>query len=420
MKPPPEPAPLESGGAGPSDSRILHVDMDAFYASVAVRDAPELRGRPVIVGGGNRGVVLSATYEARAFGVRSAMPMARARGLCPTAVVVPADHGRYREVSRAIMDVFRDVTPLVAPISLDEAFLDVGGGRRLFGTPVDIARAIRGRIATEQGLTCSVGVAPSMFVAKIASARCKPDSLLVVPPDEVLAFLHPLPTAALWGVGPRTEQALTRLGIRTIGDIARTPADTLRRALGAGAGGHLHALAHGRDDRRVEPDGVDVSVGAEETFSADLADPERLARELLRLSGRVAARLRARGQAARNISIKVRHADFSTVTRARTLAEPTDVTWVIYRTAGELFDELRATSRPLVRLLGVRAARLSAAGRTSHQLAFDERPSGWAEVDRATDGARRRFGEESVRPASLLPDRPPRPAPPREWGPGRV
>ncbi|MEX5637351.1 DNA polymerase IV [Parafrankia sp. FMc2] len=407
---------MTTGPPREAGSHILHVDMDAFFASVAVRDTPELRGRPVIVGGGTRGVVLSATYEARAFGVRSAMPMARARRMCPTAVVVPADHGRYREASRAIMGVFRDVTPLVAPISLDEAFLDVSGGRRLFGEPVEIARGIRARIAAEQGLTCSVGVAPSMFVAKIASARCKPDGLLAVPPEGVLSFLHPLPVAALWGVGPRTEETLTRLGLRTIGDIARTPADTLQRALGRGSADHMIALAHGRDERRVDPDGAEVSLGAEETFPADLADPERLDREFLRLSERVGGRLRARGQVARNISIKVRYADFTTVTRARTLPEPTDVTWMIYRSARELFAELRGDARPLIRLVGVRASRLAAATRGGRQLAFDERPAGWAEVDRATDGARGRFGEASVRPASLLPGRARQP-PPRA-GPG--
>ncbi|WP_369809797.1 DNA polymerase IV [Parafrankia sp. EUN1f] len=381
---------------------ILHVDMDAFFASVAVRDTPGLRGRPVIVGGGDRGVVLSATYEARAFGVRSAMPMAQARRMCPAAVVVPADHGRYREASRAIMGVFRDLTPLVAPVSLDEAFLDVAGARQLFGGPVDIARAIRARIVAEQGLTCSIGVAPSMFVAKIASTRCKPDGLSVVRPEEVLAFLHPLPTAALWGVGPRTEDTLTRLGLRTIGDIARTPADTLRRALGAGAADHLIALAHGQDDRRVDPDRTEVSIGAEETFPTDLAEPEPLARELLRLCTRVAGRLRGRGQVARNISIKVRYADFTTVTRARTLREPTDVTWLVYRAARELFDELWGTQRPRVRLVGVRASGLSAAARAGRQLTFDGQPARWADVDRATDGAHRRFGDGSVRPASLL------------------
>ncbi len=232
-----------------AESTILPVDMDAFFASVELRRRPELRGRPMIVAGGERGVVLSATYEARAYGVHSAMPMARALRRCPTAVVVPPDQAAYRAASVEIMKIFRDVTPLVAPLSVDEAFLDVTGARALFGPAPRIAADIRRRVAAEQNLTCSVGVAPSMFVAKIASTRCKPDGLAVIAPDEVLAFLHPLPTGALWGVGPRAEATLTRLGLRTIGDIADTPVDTLCRALGDAAGPHLHRLSWGIDEQ---------------------------------------------------------------------------------------------------------------------------------------------------------------------------
>src|SRR6059058_887459 len=228
--------------------------MDAFYASVELRSRPELVGTPVIVGGlGSRSVVLSATYEARAFGVHSAMPMMRARRMCPQATVIQPSHGLYDEASRGVMEVFRSITPLVEPLSLDEAFLDVAGAQRRLGSPAEIAELLRARVVDEQGVTCSVGVAPTKFVAKLASARAKPDGLLVVPRDAVIAFLHPLPVGALWGVGERTEEVLTRLGLRTIGDIANTPATTLQRALGQAAGAHLSALSWGRDERLVVP-----------------------------------------------------------------------------------------------------------------------------------------------------------------------
>jgi DNA polymerase-4 len=379
--------------------------MDAFFAGVTLLARPELRGRPVIIGGGPRGVVLSATYEARAFGVHSAMPLARASRLCPTAVVLPPEHHHYREVSARVMAILRDVTPRVAPLSVDEAFLDVAGSRRLLGTPTEIARAVRARVLDQEGLTCSVGVAPTMFVAKIASTRCKPDGLLVIEPGEVLSFLHPLPTGALWGVGRTTEAALDRLGLRTIGDIADCPLPTLRRAVGDAAGAHLHALAHGRDDRTVDPDGSEVSVGAERTFPIDCAEHEVLAREMLRLSGQVARRLRDRHRVARTITIKVRLADFTTLTRARTLREPTDVTQEIYQTARALLADV-GTAGMAVRLVGVRAGNLGPAGTAGHQLSLDERPTGWADVDRAADAAGRRFGTGVIGPASLLPRRP--------------
>lgn len=411
------PGSLAGAASGPSagpaadpsaGSPILHVDMDAFFAAVTLLERPDLRGHPVIIGGGQRGVVLSATYEARAFGVHSAMPIARARRLCPTAVVLPPERHRYGEVSTRVMAILRDITPLVAPLSVDEAFLDVSGSRRLFGTPAEIARLIRARVLAEEGLTCSVGVAPTMFVAKIASTRSKPDGLLVVPADEVLAFLHPLPTSALWGVGRSTEAVLDRLGLRTIGDIADCPPETLQRALGQAAGRHLSALAHGRDERAVDPDSTEVSISAEHTLSVDTAERDALARELLRLSGQVARRLRDRGRVARTIGVKIRLADFTTLTRARTLREPTDVSQEIYRAALELFGEAGLAGQA-VRLVGVRAANLTDAGGGGRQLAFDERPEGWSQLDRAADAAGRRFGLGSVGPASLLPRQPRRP-----------
>ncbi len=305
--------PQTAGNGGrdalPDDTgcHILHVDMDAFYASVEIRDRPELAGRPVIVGGASgRGVVLSATYPARAFGVRSAMPVTRARRLCPHAVFLPPRHGLYSSVSKEVMAVFRSITPDVEPLALDEAFLDVSGALRRLGTPAGIGELIRRQVSQQQGITCSVGVASSKFVAKLASVHCKPDGLLVIPAHGVIDFLHPLPVAALWGVGERTGQALARLGLRTVADIAHTPADTLERDLGQAAAAHLHALAWGRDPRKVTPGVHEKSIGAEETFPVDIDDPEVIRRELLRLSGRTARGLRSADCAARTIVVKLR------------------------------------------------------------------------------------------------------------------
>jgi DNA polymerase-4 len=378
--------------------------MDAFYASVELIDAPELRGLPVIVGGGgSRGVVLSATYEARRFGVHSAMPMSRARRLCPQGVVVEPQHRRYAEVSAGVMEIFRSVTPAVEPLSLDEAFLDVSGALRRLGSPAAIGHLIRDRVADEQRITCSVGVAATKFVAKLASGRAKPDGLLVVPREETIAFLHPLPVGALWGVGERTEESLHRLGLRSVADLAHTPVDTLRRALGEAAGTHLHELSWGRDPRPVEPEQVEKSIGAEETFARDVDDATIVLRELLRLSERVAARLRAAGLVGRTVVLKVRFADFTTITRSRTVTEATDVGRDLYGTARELYRAL-GLDRARVRLVGVRVEGLVDA-RTSHrQPALDERAQGWREAEQAVDRAGARFGAGAVRPAALVPE----------------
>ena len=313
---------------------ILHVDMDAFYASVEIRDRPELAGQPVIVGAASgRSVVLSATYEAREFGVRSAMPMRTARRLCPQALIIPPGHGRYAAVSREVMAVFRAVTPEVEPLALDEAFLDVSGALRRLGRPGAIGALIRARIRAQQRITCSVGVAPCKFVAKLASIQCKPDGLLVVPADRVLEFLHPLPVSALWGVGERTGRVLAGLGLRTVADIAHAPPAALERGLGKAAGAHLAALAWGRDDRKVVPGAAEKSIGAEETFDTDVEDPEVIRRELLRLSGRTARSLRAAGCAARTVVVKLRLADFTTITRSRTLPDADRRGQQIYATA---------------------------------------------------------------------------------------
>jgi DNA polymerase-4 len=381
---------------------VLHADMDAFFASVELRSRPELHGQPVVVGGrAGRGVVLAATYEARRFGVHSAMPMARALRLCPKLVVIEPKHAHYSEASHGVMEVFRSITPLVEPLSLDEAFLDVSGAGRRLGSPRQIAELIRARIADEQGLPCSVGVASTKFVAKLASSRAKPDGLLVVPHQSVVQFLHPLPIGALWGVGEKTEETLTRLGLRTIGDLAATGESTLISAIGQAAGSHLYALAWGRDERHVTPNEPERSIGAEETFGHDINDVAIIRRELLRLSERCAARLRAAGQVGRTVSIKVRFADFTTITRSRTLREPTDVARVVYDTARSLHAAL-GKDEALLRLVGVRVEGLRDALETPHQLAMSGGEDDWRAAEHAVDLAAARFGTGAVRPAALV------------------
>jgi DNA polymerase-4 len=290
----------------------------------------------------------------------------------------------------------------VEPLSLDEAFLDVAGSGRRLGSPAAIGQLIRDRVADEQQITCSVGVAATKFVAKLASGRAKPDGLLVVPRQETVTFLHRLPVGALWGVGERTEEALLRLGLRTVADLAHTPVDTLRRALGE-PGVHLHDLAWGRDPRSVVPQQVEKSVGAEETFDRDVDDPRVVLRELLRLSERVAARMRATGAVGRTVVIKVRFADFTTITRSRTLRQPTDVARDVYATARSSYAAL-GLDRARLRLIGVRVEGLTDAATSHHQLTLDERPQGWREAEQAVDRAAARFGAGAVRPAVLVPE----------------
>jgi DNA polymerase IV len=390
-------------GADADDSGcpILHVDMDAFYASVELRRRPELRGRPIVVAGaGPRGVVSSASYEARAYGVRSAMPAGRARRLCPNALFLPPDFAAYTEASRAVMAIFRDVTPLVEPLSLDEAFLDVAGAARLLGRPAEIAALVRRRVREEQRLTCSVGVASTKFMAKLASTRAKPDGLAVVPAARVLDYLHPLPVQALWGVGERSAEVLRRLGLRTVRDVAQAPVGALRAALGEAAAAHLHELSWARDPRPVVAEQAEKSIGAEITFDVDVADPALIRRTLLALSDKAAGRLRRAGLAGRTVALKVRLADFRTLSRARTLPAATDVTREIFSTAWALFEALRPGDR--IRLVGVRVESLAASGGAPRQLSLDERDHGWRDAERAADAAAARFGRGAVRPASLL------------------
>ena len=382
---------------------ILHIDMDAFYASVEIRDRPEIARQPVVVGHtGGRGVVLSANYLARGFGVRSAMPVSRAERLCPRAVFVAPRHALYGAVSREVMAIFRSVTPEVEPLSLDEAFLDISGAVRRLGRPAAIGGLIRRQVHDELGITCSVGIASTKFVAKLASVHCKPDGMLVIPADGVLKFLHPLPVSALWGVGARTAKVLARLGLRTVGDLANAPVSTLERELGPATAAHLSALAWGRDERKVVTGAHDKSIGAEETFGTDIGDPELIRRELLRLAGRTARGLRSSGYVARTISVKLRRADFSTITRSRTLAEPTDVAQKIYATACELYAASGLADGVLLRLVGVRASGLSPANLAGTQLALGERPDAWRQAETAMDRITRRFGSGALRPGSLV------------------
>jgi DNA polymerase IV len=396
---------------------ILHVDMDAFYAAVEVHKDPSLAGLPVLVGGaGGRGVVASASYEARVFGVASAMPMARALRLCPDAVVVSPDFDAYALTSERIREIFLSYTPLVEPLALDEAFLDVGGGVRLFGPPAEIGAAIRRRITAELGLTASVGVAPNKFLAKLCSTKAKPDGLLHVPAGEVAAFLEPLNVRDLWGVGEATAARLDRFGVRTVGDVAALPQATLRRLVGDAAASALAQLARGADDRPVVPWEAAKGMSAEETFDRDVDDPAVLRRELLRLAERVARRLRHGGLAGRTVTLKLRYASFTTITRSRTLAAPTDESTVLHAEVSALLDALRL-ERVRVRLVGLGVTNLVPTG-AARQLTLDT-DDRWSRLERAADAARGRFGDAAVTRGALLDDDAPRAADagavPEQW-----
>ncbi len=391
---------------------ILHVDMDAFYASVEQRDDPTLRDRPVVVGGsGGRGVVAAASYEARRYGIHSAMPMVRARRLCPDLVVVPHRFETYRAVSRQVMGILRDVTPLVEPISLDEAFLDVAGAVRLFGPPATIGEAIRRRVRVEVDLPCSVGVGPTKSVAKLLSARAKPDGLLHWPAAEVVARLAPLPVGDLWGAGPRTVERLHAFGYERIGQVADADLRTLQRIIGEALGTQLWQLARGLDPRRVTPSEPARSVSAERTFEHDLDDPAELERQVLRLAEGVGRRLRSAGLAGRTVTLKVRFDTFETVTRSATLPEPTDRTHDILTMAQELLARLRL-ERARVRLLGVGVGNLGD-GDAARQLTLDDEAGDrdlamvrgdarWDRVERVADAVAERFTGLGVSYAALL------------------
>ncbi|MFG6401624.1 MULTISPECIES: DNA polymerase IV [unclassified Microbacterium] len=385
-------------GADDTGTGILHVDMDAFYASVAVLDDPTLRGKPIIIGASEgRGVVSSASYEARRFGVRSAMPVGQALRLCPTAIVVSPRFDRYVELSREVMGIFRDVTPLVEPLSIDEAFLDVRGARRLWGSPGVIAHTLRERVRGQTGLVCSIGVAATKHVAKMASTISKPDGLLIVAEPDTAAFLAPRSVRALWGVGPKASAALESRGIFTVADVLASSRSVLDRALGPAMGERVWHLSRGIDAREVDTTRVEKSIGHEETFHTDIADTGVLHVELRRLADRVGARLRKHGVEAATISIKVRFSDFSTLTRSRTLPDPSAVGQRIGDAAIDLFD---AIDRPLpVRLVGVRAEKLRAA---TAGLALWDDDEEWRRVESALDDAAARFGHGAITRAALL------------------
>jgi len=379
---------------------VMHVDMDAFYASVELRRRPELRGTAVIVGGSPRGVVLSATYEARARGVRSGMPSTEARRLAPKATFLAPDFDSYTAVSKAIVAVFRSVSAVVESASIDEAFLDLTGAVRMFGNPAQIGEYVRAVVSDEQQITCSVGIGPTKFVAKVASRAAKPDGLIEVPPDQVAMFLHPMPVEAMWGVGNATAQKLHRLGIFTVGELANTPRATLRPGFGPHASGMLSELAWGRDRRRVTPLEPEHSVGSQETFGHDTDNPDTVRRELLRMADRTARRMRKQRMLGRTITISVRFADFTELTRSTTMPTPTDVTDEIYAQALQLYQRLDL-GRARIRRVGVRVEHLVDRHRAYRQPQLTDPERGWREADLAIDAAVGKFGPTAVQRAVL-------------------
>lgn len=391
-----------SWGDDDSATPILHVDMDAFFVSVELMHYPELRGKPVAVGGKERGVVSAASYEARTYGVNSAMPVGKAYKLCPGLIMLPPRHGLYGDVSRQVMSILSDVTPLLEQVSVDEAFLDVSGARKLFGSPVDIARHLRERIRREVGVPASVGIAATKHVAKVASAHAKPDGMLLIPESATLEFLHSLPVGALWGVGERTRERLEVAGVDTVGELAGLGQARLERLLGKAGGAHLYALAMGIDPRQVTVSHIEKSIGREETFFTHVTDRAELDRVLLAQAHDTARRLRKKGFLARTVAIKVRFADFTTITRSLTLGQPTALANDIYRAARSLLDGVKIGADG-VRLLGLRAEQLQD-GASEVQLAFDDDPR--REIaESVMDGALARFGKDAVQPASLVRQR---------------
>lgn len=378
---------------------ILHVDMDAFFVEVERLSDPSLRGKPVVVGGtGGRAVVAAASYEARQYGIGSAMPMVHARRLLPDLVVVPPNHHRYRDASSELFEVFRSFTPLVEGLSLDEAFLDIGGLRMHYETSVAVAAEVRSEIRNRLGLPSSVGVGSSKLIAKLASVEAKPDGVHHVPQDRELDYLHGLNVRALLGVGEATHVALEQLGITTIGDMARTPVEVLVARLGSSMGHDLGNLANAVDDREVVPDSSAKSVSVEETYETDLRDLKEIETEILRHAERLAARLRRAGLVGRTIVLKIRLADFRTSTRRATLASPTDVAREIYKEGRSLLRTVDRVDEG-VRLVGLGATNLQRADEPV-QLAADQ-ASNWADVSEALDQISQRFGTDAIMPARL-------------------
>ena len=386
------------GGTAPN---ILHIDMDAFFASVEVLDRPEVAGKPAVVAHDSpRSVGTSATYEARALGIRSAMPLVTAKRLCPDVIVLEPHFEKYRAYSKKVMSIFYDFTPVVEQLSIDEAFLDVSGAQKIFGTPEQIAQQIKDRVRDETGLPCSVGVASTKFVAKLASTKSKPNGLLVIPEEETLAFLHPLPIEAIWGVGKKTAEVLHKRGLHTVADSAQSPPVNLISALGQAAGTHLYELSWARDPRPVSTQRAEKSIGKEHTFNEDVTDAEKLKATLLFQADHVGAQLRKAQLEARTIGLKVTFSDFESLTRSRTLPEATSVGREIHKVVCELLDELKTGGRS-IRLIGVRAASLVDAGTQQLSLWGDEADA-WKEAEIVMDQVGEKFGPDSVRPASFL------------------
>ena len=382
---------------------IIHLDMDAFYPAVEVLDNPELRGKPVIVGGSReRGVVSSASYEARKFGVHSAQPMATAMRLCPHGIVLPVRMARYQEISRQVFDIFHIFTPLVEPLSIDEAFLDVTGSTRLFGPPVEIAKQIKQKVFEDTGLTISAGVAPSKFIAKIASDMEKPDGLTVVAADRIREFLDPLPIQKMWGAGKVTQTALARLNIHTFKDLRQMSVEVLEKKFGR-HGLHMHQLAMGIDERDVETLHEVKSIGHEDTYSHDILELEAAKRELLSLADRVARRMRRKGLEGKTITLKVKYSDFARITRAVTLHQYTNDSAAIYSHACRLMEKTAVGKRP-VRLLGISLSNLSATEAGRQLSLFDRNASNEKRkaLNKTADSIIERFGNRGIRPGSLI------------------
>ena len=387
---------------------ILHVDMDAFFVEVERLEDESLRSRPVVVGGvGRRAVVAAASYEARAAGVFSAMPMVVAMRKCPDLTVVPARHERYAEISKGVFAILRDFTPLVEGLSLDEAFLDIGGLRRHYRDAFTVAEEIRSRIRVTLGLPASVGAATTLYLAKMASGRAKPDGIYVIAEGTERAFLHGLPVRDLWGVGKATSRRLTALGIETVRELEQVPLNLLERNLGKATAARLHGLAKGIDERLVTPETGAKSISVEQTYEYDIVGPEALRTELLRHSDRVAWRLRRAGLAGRTVTLKIRLPDFTTVTRSETLATSSDTARDIYRATWRLLDRSGLENHP-VRLLGVGVSGL-AKGDDPRQLAVQEGPN-WEELSEAVDRIRLKYGHSAVAPARLSPSGSKKPA----------
>jgi nucleotidyltransferase/DNA polymerase involved in DNA repair len=387
----------------PAERAILHVDMDAFFAAIEQLDDPALRGKPILVGfDGPRGVVTTASYEARPFGCHSAQPMSVAKRKCPQAIVVPVRGARYREVSGQVFDTLREFTPAVEPISIDEAFMDVTGSQRLLGDAIPIARRLKVRVTERTGLTASVGVAPNKFLAKLASDMDKPDGLTVIEPETIRSILDPLPISRMWGVGPATERVLAEMSIVTFGDARRLPEATLAGALGE-MGRRIYRLVRGLDERPVHTGHDTKSISHEQTFGADIAEPDRVRRVLLGQVEAVGRRLRKAGLRARGVTVKIRFGQFQTITRSASFEEPTDETDRLWSAARDLFDKWSRQSFEPVRLIGMGATRLSEEGEQSALFA-DDTSQRQQRIDRTTDDIRDRFGKAAIRRGGTLSD----------------